>query len=159
MPGDGNERAARLARAFAHPMRIAILGALARKRTSPVRLAREMDARLSYLSYHFGVLRKLGFIRLARKLPKRGVTEHLYEAVPDAGRLSCRSVTLDAKGREEVTGILAEVEERISRVEARVAGRLAKAGGRGVPATIVLASLGPVAKAKKNRKSGSARSK
>jgi DNA-binding transcriptional ArsR family regulator len=152
---DGSEQAARLAKALAHPSRIAILDSLRGGATSPARLARVTDASVSNLSYHFRALRKHGFLRLARKLPKRGATEHLYEVTPDAGALRCRTATLDAEGRAAVAAVLGDAERRISHVEAKAEERLARGGGRGASATIVLASLrasGGVKKTKARRK-------
>lgn len=68
------------AKAVAHPLRAAILGALAGEALSPNVLARRLDEPLGNVSYHVTVLRDLGAIELVDTAPRRGAIEHFYQA-------------------------------------------------------------------------------
>jgi DNA-binding transcriptional ArsR family regulator len=67
-----------LAKALAHPLRTRVLAALDGRTASPSELADELEAPLGVLSYHVRRLQALGFIRLVRRVPKRGAVEHYY---------------------------------------------------------------------------------
>ena len=70
-------------RAFAHPIRIRIVLALANSReSSPRDLARTLGASLSNVSYHVRYLAELGAIELRRVLPRRGALMHVYGLAP-----------------------------------------------------------------------------
>lgn len=69
-----------LAKALAHPLRTRILAALEGRTASPSELAAELDAPLTVLSYHVRRLTTLGFVKLVRRVPKRGAVEHYYTA-------------------------------------------------------------------------------
>lgn len=78
-----------IAKAFAHPLRIQILGLLENRVASPTQLAAELEAGLSHTSYHVRRLKDLGLVRLVRRGTRRGAVEHYYTAVarptiPDA---------------------------------------------------------------------------
>ena len=78
-----------IAKAFAHPLRIEILGLLENRVASPVQLAAELGAGLSQTSYHVRQLKHLGLIRLVRRRMQRGAVEHYYTAtvrptIPDS---------------------------------------------------------------------------
>jgi DNA-binding transcriptional ArsR family regulator len=78
----------RIAKAYAHPLRIHILGMLDDRVASPSEIASELDAPLTHVSYHVRQLASLGLIKLVRTTPRRGAVEHHYTAqirpkVPD----------------------------------------------------------------------------
>ncbi len=70
-----------LAKALAHPLRTRILAALEDRTASPSELAEELDASLGVLSYHVRRLTALGFLKLVKRVPRRGAVEHYYTAV------------------------------------------------------------------------------
>jgi DNA-binding transcriptional ArsR family regulator len=70
----------RLAKALAHPIRTRILAALEGRTASPSDLAAELDVSLGVLSYHVRRLSALGFIKLVKRVPRRGAVEHYYTA-------------------------------------------------------------------------------
>ncbi len=70
-----------LAKALAHPLRTRILAALENRTASPSELAEELDASLGVLSYHVRRLTTLGFLKLVKRVPRRGAVEHYYTAV------------------------------------------------------------------------------
>ena len=69
-----------VAKALAHPLRTRILAALADRTASPSELAAELDVPLGVLSYHVRRLTALGFLKLVRRVPRRGAVEHYYTA-------------------------------------------------------------------------------
>ena len=69
-----------VAKALAHPLRTRILAALADRTASPSELANELDVPLGVLSYHVRRLTALGFLKLVRRVPRRGAVEHYYTA-------------------------------------------------------------------------------
>lgn len=69
-----------VAKALAHPLRTRILSALADRTASPSELATELDVPLGVLSYHVRRLTALGFLKLVRRVPRRGAVEHYYTA-------------------------------------------------------------------------------
>ena len=70
----------RIAKAYAHPLRIHILGLLDDRVASPSEIATELDAPLTHVSYHVRQLAGLGLIKLVRTTPRRGAVEHHYTA-------------------------------------------------------------------------------
>src|SRR3712207_1258777 len=70
----------RVAKAYAHPLRIHILGLLDDRIASPSEIANELNAPLTHVSYHVRQLAGLGLIRLVRTTPRRGAVEHHYTA-------------------------------------------------------------------------------
>jgi DNA-binding transcriptional ArsR family regulator len=75
-----------LAKAFSHRTRVRILMAMTapRRQLSPELFARETGLRLSHVDYHYQVLEDLGFVQLVATRPRRGATEHIYEAKKSA---------------------------------------------------------------------------
>jgi DNA-binding transcriptional ArsR family regulator len=69
-----------VAKALAHPLRTRVLGALEGRTASPSQLASELDVPLGVLSYHIRRLAALGFLRLVKRVPRRGAVEHYYTA-------------------------------------------------------------------------------
>ena len=70
----------RIAKAYAHPLRIHILGLLDDRVASPSEIASELNAPLTHVSYHVRQLAGLGLIKLVRTTPRRGAVEHHYTA-------------------------------------------------------------------------------
>ncbi|MEA2308452.1 MAG: hypothetical protein QOG86_929 [Thermoleophilaceae bacterium] len=70
----------RIAKAYAHPLRIHILSMLDDRVASPSEIAGELDAPLTHVSYHVRQLASLGLIKLVRTTPRRGAVEHHYTA-------------------------------------------------------------------------------
>ena len=69
-----------VAKAYAHPLRIEILGLLDNRVASPRQLATELETGLSATSYHVRQLAAAKLIRLVRRRQVRGAIEHLYTA-------------------------------------------------------------------------------
>jgi DNA-binding transcriptional ArsR family regulator len=69
-----------LAKALAHPLRTRILGALDGRTASPSELAADLEAPLGVVSYHVRRLVALGFLKLVKRVPRRGAVEHYYTA-------------------------------------------------------------------------------
>jgi predicted transcriptional regulator len=70
----------RIAKAYAHPLRIHILGLLDDRIASPSEIAGELNAPLTHVSYHVRQLAGLGLIKLVKTTPRRGAVEHHYTA-------------------------------------------------------------------------------
>jgi DNA-binding transcriptional ArsR family regulator len=70
----------RIAKAYAYPLRIHILGMLDDRVASPSEIASELSAPLTHVSYHVRQLASLGLIKLVRTTPRRGAVEHHYTA-------------------------------------------------------------------------------
>lgn len=70
-----------LAKALAHPLRTRILAALENRTASPSEIAIELDAPLGVVSYHVRRLHALRFLKLVRRVPRRGALEHYYTTV------------------------------------------------------------------------------
>jgi DNA-binding transcriptional ArsR family regulator len=71
----------KLAKALAHPLRTQILASLEGRTASPSQLAEELDVPLGVLSYHVRRLTALGFLKLVKRVPRRGAVEHYYTAL------------------------------------------------------------------------------
>jgi DNA-binding transcriptional ArsR family regulator len=71
----------KLAKALAHPLRTRVLAALEGRTASPSQLAEELEVPLGVLSYHVRRLTALGFLKLVKRVPRRGAVEHYYTAV------------------------------------------------------------------------------
>ncbi len=72
----------RLAKALAHPLRVAIMTALEDRTASPSELEAELPASLGTVSYHVRKLARLGLIELVGEARRRGAVEHYYRATP-----------------------------------------------------------------------------
>ena len=70
-----------VAKALAHPLRTRILAALENRTASPTELASEMDAPLGVVSYHVRRLHALRFLKLVKRVPRRGAVEHYYTTI------------------------------------------------------------------------------
>ena len=71
-----------LAKALAHPLRTRILAALETRSASPSQLSKDLSVSLGVVSYHVRCLHWLGFLRLVKKVPRRGAVEHYYTTTP-----------------------------------------------------------------------------
>ena len=80
MKPDRNISDPQLAKALAHPLRVAILGVLEERTGSPNDIAQELDASLGLVSYHVRVLERFGLVKLVKTAPRRGALEHFYKA-------------------------------------------------------------------------------
>jgi DNA-binding transcriptional ArsR family regulator len=69
-----------VAKALAHPLRVAILAILEERTASPSEIAEELDASLGLVSYHVRMLARLGLAKLEETRPRRGAVEHYYSA-------------------------------------------------------------------------------
>src|SRR2546423_10057395 len=70
----------KLAKAYAHPLRIQILGLLDNRIASPSEIAAELGTPLSNTSYHVRQLVSLGLVELVGRRASRGAIEHHYTA-------------------------------------------------------------------------------
>jgi DNA-binding transcriptional ArsR family regulator len=70
----------KLAKAYAHPLRIQILALLDNRVASPREIATEFGTPLSNTSYHVRQLVALGFLELVSRTARRGAIEHHYTA-------------------------------------------------------------------------------
>jgi DNA-binding transcriptional ArsR family regulator len=70
-----------VAKALAHPLRTRILAALENRTASPSEIATELDAPLGVVSYHVRRLHALRFLKLVKRVPRRGAVEHYYTTV------------------------------------------------------------------------------
>lgn len=70
-----------IAKALAHPLRTRILAALENRTASPTELASELDAPLGVVSYHVRRLHAFRFLKLVKRVPRRGAVEHYYTTV------------------------------------------------------------------------------
>jgi DNA-binding transcriptional ArsR family regulator len=71
----------RVVKALAHPIRAQILGALEDRVASPNQLSRELGVSLGSVSYHVHRLVDLGFLKLVKRIPRRGAIEHYYTLI------------------------------------------------------------------------------
>ena len=69
-----------LAKALAHPLRLAALAVLEERTASPSEIAAELGASLGQVSYHVRTLARYGLVKLVETRPKRGALEHYYRA-------------------------------------------------------------------------------
>ena len=126
-----------VAKALAHPLRTRILAALADRTASPSELATELDVPLGVLSYHVRRLTALGFLKLVRRVPRRGAVEHYYTATvrprlsdaawgatPEIVRDATLSATLTRVGSEvsaaAAGGGFSASEARLSRIPVKL---------------------------------------
>ncbi|HEX2135236.1 MAG TPA: helix-turn-helix domain-containing protein [Microvirga sp.] len=70
----------KLAKAYAHPLRVHILGLLDNRVASPRQIADELGTPLSNTSYHVRQLVSLGLVELVGRTARRGAIEHHYTA-------------------------------------------------------------------------------
>src|SRR5207253_3200916 len=114
----------KIAKAYAHPLRIHILGMLDDRVASPSEIATELSAPLTHVSYHVRQLASLGLIKLVRTTPRRGAVEHHYTAQIRP------KITDDAWGRTPEIVKKNLVTGWVEQVGAHVAAGAAGAGPR-----------------------------
>jgi DNA-binding transcriptional ArsR family regulator len=90
-----------IAKALAHPLRTRILTALEGRTASPSELADELEAPLGVVSYHVRRLAAMKFVKLVKRVPRRGAVEHYYSAtshplISDAAWASTPSIVKQA---------------------------------------------------------------
>lgn len=76
-----SNRATRMMKALAHPLRERLLSALFSGEASPSELARRLGEPLPNVNSHMKQLERLGAIELAYTRTKRGAVEHVYRAL------------------------------------------------------------------------------
>lgn len=101
----------KIAKAYAHPLRIEIMGLLDNRVASPRELATELGASLATTSYHVRQLAALELITLVRRRQTRGAIEHFYTA------------SIRPRLQDQIWGQLPTVVKR-----AIIGGRLAQLG-------------------------------
>jgi DNA-binding transcriptional ArsR family regulator len=111
-----------LAKALAHPLRTSILSALEDRTASPSELADELGAPLGVISYHVRRLHALRFLKLVKRVPRRGAVEHYYTSV--AGP----RITSSAWGSTPTIVKQATISAALEEIGARV-NAAAQAGG------------------------------
>jgi DNA-binding transcriptional ArsR family regulator len=84
MASDPSTRAARLAKAFSHPLRPRLLFALDQAPASPSQLAARLGERLERVAYHMKRLEALGLIEVVSTYRVRGGVGHVYRTVRPA---------------------------------------------------------------------------
>ena len=107
-------------KALNHPVRRKVMAALDEGVASPKELAGQLGLTIPNVSYHVGILRNLGLIKVVRETPRRGAVERHYKATArslsvrqvldwvlasDQARprgWEARVVALDAQGRDAV---------------------------------------------------------
>lgn len=104
-----------VAKALAHPLRTRLLVALEDRTASPSELSAELDVPLGALSYHIRRLNALGFLKLVRRVPRRGAVEHYYTAtvrppVTDAAWKATPGSVKDAS----IAGALGQIGGQVS---------------------------------------------
>jgi DNA-binding transcriptional ArsR family regulator len=126
-----------VAKALAHPLRTRVLAALEGRTASPSQLAAELEVPLGVLSYHVRRLTALGFLRLVKRVPRRGAVEHYYTATarppvtdqawgatPSVVKQAMLGASLDQVGTMVTAAAAAggfdAPESRLSRVRVRV---------------------------------------
>jgi len=77
-------------KALNHPVRRQVMSMLDDGIASPKELAGRLGLSIPSVSYHVGILRDLGLIKVVRETPRRGAIERHYKAV--ARSLSVRQV-------------------------------------------------------------------
>ncbi|MCW2966821.1 MAG: transcriptional regulator, ArsR family [Solirubrobacteraceae bacterium] len=132
-------------KALNHPVRRKVMAALDEGIASPKELAGLLGLTIPNVSYHVGILRNLGLIKVVRETPRRGAIERHYKAT--ARTLSVRQVldwvlasdqsrprgweakvvALDAQGRAAVQAAIEKLWKDVERAEQQSARRLGRA--------------------------------
>lgn len=111
-----NERPPRLivpelTKALTHPTRSYALAVLTDRVASPKEIAKELDRTIRHVTYHLGVLEKLGCVELVSTESVRGgrVVEHFYKATKRAWLDGQSWARLDKGDQRGVTSTLMEL--------------------------------------------------
>lgn len=113
----------KVAKAYAHPLRIEIMGLLDNRVASPRQLSEELGASLATTSYHVRQLLSMNLIKLVRRRPTRGSVEHFYTALADSN-LTSKRMTVTRAGWDELSALFGEVQARLAEISEREAARL-----------------------------------
>jgi DNA-binding transcriptional ArsR family regulator len=99
-----------VAKALTHPLRTRILAALDDKTASPSEIAEELNAPLGVVSYHVRRLHALRFLKLVKRVQRRGAVEHYYTTVagPHVTSDAWHSTPTIVK-HKAISGALAEI--------------------------------------------------
>lgn len=111
-----------LAKALAHPLRVAILAELEERTASPSDLAETLGAPLGSVSYHVRCLHRVGLVQLIETRPVRGAIEHVYRVKEHP------VITSDAWGQAPSIVKQAAIRAALGQVS-RLVNRAALAGG------------------------------
>jgi DNA-binding transcriptional ArsR family regulator len=150
-----DDSARRALAALAHPTRTRILDYLhVHDAASPAQLAAEFGMPLGTVSYHVRRLKALGYVRLVRRVQRRGAVEHFYAAAvandpervvaqlagrflttPDA-KVSTRAL-LDATAIAELHVDLERLFSRARELESQTVARAGLSAGRTFPVHVV----------------------
>lgn len=132
---------AQVLKALNHPVRRHVMSMLDDGIASPKELAARLGLSIPSVSYHVGILRDLGLIKVVRETPRRGAIERHYKAV--ARTLSVRQVVdwvlasdqakprgwsaklleLDAEGQAAVRTAIDRLWKDVERAEAQTKRR------------------------------------
>jgi DNA-binding transcriptional ArsR family regulator len=110
-----------LAKALAHPLRVAILTSLQRGISSPNQLAQELNEPLGNVSYHVKTLLEYDCVELVKTEPRRGAVEHFYRATERAFFSDSEWAKIPASARKGISGVILESIGKDA-TEAMVAG-------------------------------------
>jgi DNA-binding transcriptional ArsR family regulator len=140
----------KLVKAYAHPLRIHILGLLDNRVASPSEIAEELGTPLSNTSYHVRQLASLGLVELVDRAARRGAIEHYYTAtvrpkITDEGWAALPSIlkgaVIGGGLQQAVSHIAAAVEyggfDRDDIHFSRTAGRLDAEGWQAIERELV----------------------
>lgn len=138
-------------KALNHPVRRRAMNIFDEEVASPKEVAARLGLSIPSVSYHVGILRDLGLIKVVRETPRRGAVEHYYKAVArtlsvrqvvdwvlasDRSRprsWSARLIELDREGEEVLRASMERLWRDLDRAEQQSRRRAARAGAK--PAT------------------------
>lgn len=133
-------------KALNHPVRRQVMLALDDGVASSKELAALIGLPIPNISYHVGILRDLGLIRVVRETPRRGAVERHYQAtartitvrhaidwllVADetrSGGWTARIIDLDSEGAEAADAALERLWKDLEKIETQVARRSGRTG-------------------------------
>lgn len=133
-------------KALNHPVRRQVMSMLDDGIASPKELAGRLGLSIPSVSYHVGILRDLGLIKVVRETPRRGAIERHYKAVSRALSVrqvvdwvlasdqdkprgwSAKLVELDSEGEAAVRTSIERLWKDVERAEAQSKRRSAKGG-------------------------------
>jgi DNA-binding transcriptional ArsR family regulator len=134
-------------KALNHPVRRKVMAALDEGIASPKELAGQLGLTIPNVSYHVGILRNLGLIKVVRETPRRGAVERHYKATSRALSVrqvidwllasdqlrprgwEARVVELDDQGRTAIRAALEKLWKDVERIEQQSTRRLTRATG------------------------------
>jgi DNA-binding transcriptional ArsR family regulator len=138
-------------KALNHPVRRQVMSMLDDGIASPKELAARLGLSIPSVSYHVGILRDLGLIKVVRETPRRGAIERHYKAVQRSLSVrqvvdwvlasdqdkprgwSAKLVELDGEGESVVRASIDRLWKDVERAEQQSQRRSAKSAGK--PAT------------------------